>query len=83
MLSLEECRKHLSKNGQEISDEELTKLRDQLYGLTELVLDDYLVGKIKTNFEIPLEEKSTEEDFMDGTTRIVNLTKAIYEHHKK
>lgn len=41
MLSLEECRKYLPKDKVEISDERLIELRDHLYGMVELALEDY------------------------------------------
>ncbi len=42
MLSIEDCREHLGNDGKDLSDEELEKLRDSLYQLSEIILDDYL-----------------------------------------
>lgn len=47
MLSLEECRKYMPEDEVEISDERLLELRNQLYGLCELALDDYFDSKTK------------------------------------
>lgn len=41
MLFLEECREHLPETEQNISDKDLTRLRDQIHGLAELALEDY------------------------------------------
>lgn len=40
MLSLDDCRKILG-NRANPSDEELARLRDQMYGLTEVILDSF------------------------------------------
>jgi hypothetical protein len=49
MLSLEECRKYLPEDEVGISDERLIELRDHLYGMAELALDDYIDNKTTTS----------------------------------
>jgi len=49
MLSIEDCREHLGSDGKDLSDEELEKLRDSLYQLAELALEDYF-RSIDTRF---------------------------------
>lgn len=41
MLSIEKCREELGDISKHMSDEEIIKIRDSLYALRELVLDDY------------------------------------------
>jgi hypothetical protein len=43
-LSLEECRNLIGPSCQ-LSDEELEKLRDSLYGLADIVIESYLEKK--------------------------------------
>ena len=45
MISIEECRKHLGDKGNQMSDEEVEKIRDSLYGLAELALECYFENK--------------------------------------
>ncbi len=41
MLSIEKCREILEDNATNMSDEQITELRDSLYVLGETALDDY------------------------------------------
>ena len=41
MLSIEKCREILGNIAVDMSDEKIIELRDNLYGLGELALDDY------------------------------------------
>lgn len=61
MLSLEQCRKHLSETEPEISDEKLIELRRQIYDLSELILEDYFEKKMKSNPSIPNEGTNLKE----------------------
>ena len=40
MLSIEECRKSLGKNYKDLPDEEVQKIRDFLYEITNMVLKE-------------------------------------------
>lgn len=44
MLTIEQCRALISESDK-LSDEELAKIRESLYGLAELALDMYLVKR--------------------------------------
>lgn len=45
MLSIEESRKILGSIGEKMSDEEISKLRNELYQLVSLSLDSYIENK--------------------------------------
>jgi len=42
MLSIDQCRALLGHKGRGMSDEEIRRLRDQLYGLADVALTVYL-----------------------------------------
>ncbi len=47
MLSLEKCRELLEdEGGDKYSDERIAEIRASLYGLIEMVLDDYIEKKV-------------------------------------
>lgn len=58
MLSLEECRKYLPEEEFDMTDERLLELRDQLYGMAELALDDYFDSKKSKATHPPLHDES-------------------------
>lgn len=41
MISVEKCREELGEISQHMSDEEIIKIRDNLYALGEMALDQY------------------------------------------
>lgn len=45
MLTIEECRKTLEDGGKDLSDEEVEKIRDELYELGNLALECYFEEK--------------------------------------
>ena len=47
MLSLEECRKELGDVAKTMSDERILEVRDDLYTLSEIALDQYLANPEK------------------------------------
>ena len=58
MLSIGDCREHLGNDGKDLTDEEVEKLRNSLYQLAELALDDYFRS---------LEESGRKKDFLSYT----------------
>ena len=51
MLTLEQCRQIESELG-ELSDEELTKVRDALYKLGQIIFDDWLAERHGSKYPI-------------------------------
>ena len=45
MISIEESRKILGKLGKKLSDEQVEKLRNDLYRMVSIILDDYYERK--------------------------------------
>jgi hypothetical protein len=45
MISLSECRKILGKEGRELSDAELDRLRRELYGLADITVTHFLATR--------------------------------------
>jgi hypothetical protein len=43
MLTVDQCRKILGKKAENLSDEQLARLRDQMYGLADVALTVFLV----------------------------------------
>ncbi len=43
-LTVEECRKHLGRDAEELSDTQVQQLRDALYTLSENVLDSLFMN---------------------------------------
>ena len=48
MISLDECRKILGDTGRDLSDNDLDRLRQQLYGLADIAVTCYLTRREKT-----------------------------------
>jgi hypothetical protein len=57
MLSIDDVRKILGKEAEGLSDEELTRIRDEYHILAEIVLDQWEIEKNKPSSE----EKDTGE----------------------
>lgn len=52
MLTVRECRKHLSKEENEkLSDSQVEELRDQLIVLSDIAIDCYLAKRNKNNLQ--------------------------------
>jgi hypothetical protein len=49
MISLAECRKLLGEAGRGLSDAEIDRLRQQLYGLADIAVSCYLTKRNKSN----------------------------------
>ncbi len=49
MLSIEESRKELGKLADNMSDEEVIKIRNELYELANIALDSYFESKSKNS----------------------------------
>lgn len=47
MLTIEQCRATLAENDKDLTDEQVEKIRDSLYGLANIALDMYLEDKLK------------------------------------
>jgi hypothetical protein len=45
MISLAECRKILGEAGRDLSDAQLERLRRELYGLADITVTCFLVGR--------------------------------------
>ncbi len=45
MLSIEVCRKILGKSKQEMSDEEIEKIRENLYQISHVLVNNYIEVK--------------------------------------
>ena len=56
MISLDECRKILGDAGRELSNAELDRLRQQLYGLADIAVTCYLTKRNKAT--LPSKEPS-------------------------
>jgi len=57
MISLDECRKILGDAGRDLSDNDLDRLRQQLYGLADIAVTCYLIKREKT-VTLPTKEPS-------------------------
>ena len=57
MISLSECRRILGEAGREMSDAELERLRQELYGLADITVTCFLNQKNRTT-PLPTKEPS-------------------------
>ena len=48
MIPIEKCREILEDNATGMTDKELIELRNQLYGMVELIFDDWLENRNKS-----------------------------------
>jgi hypothetical protein len=53
MISLVECRRILGEAGRDLSDAELERLRQALYGLADIAVSHFLDTRNRRNREIP------------------------------
>lgn len=51
MLSIEECKKVLEKNGEKYTDNEIKAIRDFLYKMAKIVDEAYIAKKINNGKE--------------------------------
>jgi len=49
MLSVEQCRKYLGDNGSKLGDQEVNELKNLLYQLAGVLVDDFLEVKEREN----------------------------------
>jgi len=49
MLSIEECRKHLKENSSQTTDEEIEQIRETLYQIANVLVNNYLEVKNNAN----------------------------------
>ena len=47
MLTIEQCRATLAEDGKDLTDEQVEKIRNSLYGLANTALDMYFEDKLK------------------------------------